>query len=301
MIYFINAKINIGLQIVSRRPDGYHNLQSIFYPVGLLAGTPENPESFCDLLEVTPFGSVSGESEIIYSGRRIDCPPEKNLVHRAVKLYRERRAFHSSLTIRLEKHLPDGAGMGGGSADAAFTLLAMANCESTANKNNPRYTPPSRDALIKMAQELGADCPFFIYNKPAFVEGIGERIYESDLSLKDYWLVVVKPDIYISTAEAFARITPHAPDFNLRNLSQLPISEWKHCVFNDFETSIFVQYPDLQGVKESFYDLGAEYASLTGSGSCIYGIFNSYQSASDCKAFIQKMPTMQAAWLLKLM
>lgn len=304
MIKFVNAKINIGLQIVRRREDGYHELRTLFYPVGLYAGTPQNPEDFCDILEVIPVrGSESAKDAINvqFLGREIECDPEKNLVTKAARLYLTiRKNPKLRANIILEKHLPDGAGMGGGSADAAFTLLALKALEDSICMDDPGYLPCDTDELSAMALTLGADCPFFIKNRASFASGIGEKLEDIDLDLSGNWLLVVKPDIYISTKEAFSGVSPHPADFDLRDIVNLPISEWKDKVHNDFEDSIFPKYPAMSDIKEALYDSGALYASLTGSGSCIYGIYDNHQTAERAADIIQRNSTISSVYLLKL-
>ncbi len=290
---FVNAKINIGLQIVSRRPDGYHDLQTLFYPVGLHAGTAENPECFCDMIEISPVpppGAVSLRTE----GRNVDCAPEKNLVYRAAAMYMERREVSFGADILLHKNLPDGAGMGGGSADAAFTLLEMDRLAAEAG-----YAPAPPEELASMALALGADCPFFLLNKPAYAEGVGERLREVPLSLDGCWITVVKPDLHISTREAFAGVTPRPSQFPLSNLHTVPMERWRGLVHNDFEDSLFPNHPVLKDVKEGLYTLGAVYASLTGSGSALYGIFGSHREALQARDRFNSVPTIEASYLLK--
>lgn len=273
MIAFVNAKINIGLQVVARRPDGYHELQTLFYPVGIHAGTPGNPVEFCDVLEIVR--TDSGEPfTLVTTGRHVDCPVEKNLVWRAAQAYFSRGVADGfSVSIRLDKHLPDGAGMGGGSADAAFTLRMLADLER-------EYSGHCADdaTLHDMALSLGADCPFFLLNRPAYAGGVGEKLTPVPLDLSGKWLLVVKPGVSVSTREAFAGITPRPSDFDLRTLCNLPAEQWRGVVHNDFEDSIFAIHPFMASVKEALYAHGALYASLTGSGSCIYGIFDAAPS-----------------------
>ncbi|MCM1377401.1 MAG: 4-(cytidine 5'-diphospho)-2-C-methyl-D-erythritol kinase [Clostridium sp.] len=283
MIEFINAKINIGLNILRRRSDGYHDLSTFFYPIGVHSGSCINPDPFCDILEIVPSYISSDDFVFSFSGRAVDCPESDNLVCRAARLFAdELRSLPNvvnlfsipesplSLSISLDKHLPDGAGLGGGSADASFALSAL---------NEYFNNPFSQDSLARMALSLGADCPFFIYNSPAFASGVGEKLSPSDITLKGYWLAVVKPPVYVSTREAFAGIKPRIPDVDLRQALRLPISDWHRYVVNDFECSIFPKYPVLQRVKESLYEADALYASMSGSGSSIYGIFESEDSA----------------------
>lgn len=290
MIEFVNAKINIGLQVVNRRENGYHDLQTVFYPVGRYAGTPKNPEAFSDILECVP-----GEGKVIFSGRKIDCDPEKNLVTKAVSLYRERTGYSEEITVRLEKHLPDGAGMGGGSADGAFTLRMLDRAAGT----NPD-DPDRKRMLAAMALELGADCPFFIYNSPMYGEGVGEILTPMPEFLKGMWLAAVKPDVYVSTKEAFANITPRPGNIDLRLLPELPIEEWQGVVKNDFEESIFPAHPLLREIKERLIERGALYASMSGSGSSIYGIFGEAGNAREALNEFRGETTIEQSYLLEL-
>ena len=293
MIKFVNAKINIGLNIVSKREDGYHELETIFYPVGLECGLPHQPDPFDDVMEVTYDGGEVSGCRFQFVGRRIDCPPKKNLVVKAASEFLGKyNANYGDLgkygmfEITLDKHLPDGAGLGGGSADASFTLQ-MLN-ETTGNRF-------SKDELKIMALKLGADCPFFLENTPCFATGIGEKLTPVELNLKEYTILIVKPDIHISTADAFAGITPHKPDFDLRFLPYLPIEEWKNKVVNDFETTVFAKYPELGDIKNKLYDSGAIYASMSGSGSSIYGIYKDSAIANAERERLES--TYQGIWL----
>ncbi len=291
MIAFVNAKINLGLQIVRRREDGYHDLRTIFYPVGLYAGQPENPVAFCDILEIVPVTSNSRFS-FITTGRAVDCPVEKNLVWRAADLYFKRFAHPDlSVDIHLEKHLPDGAGMGGGSADAAFTLRLLRELD---------HAPlPDDETLARAALELGADCPFFILNRPAYAEGVGECLSPIDINLAGKWIAVAKPDVFVSTREAFAGVSPAMPEFDLRSLPSIPMERWREILVNDFEKSIFPIHPNLELIKEEFYRLNAIYASLTGSGSCIYAIFDDEDLAKVALQILDARPDIVSTYLLK--
>lgn len=297
MIYFVNAKINIGLQIGNTRSDGYHNLRTVFYPVGMYAGNPSNPEPFCDILEVTSAEERrERRCDIVFTGRQMDCPPERNLVTRAADLYVSRYATPGfSARISLEKHLPEGAGMGGGSADAAFTFMALAGADRGA-----AWVEENRGRIAADLAVLGADCPFFAYNRPMYAEGIGDELEEVSIDLSGKWLVAVKPDLHISTKEAFAGVVPGENGFDLRQLADIPLQDWRHVAFNDFERSLFPHYPDLYRIKEELYDGGAVYSSLTGSGSVVYGIFMNRENAEEVAASAVENPTMQAVYLLKL-
>ncbi|MDE6578885.1 MAG: 4-(cytidine 5'-diphospho)-2-C-methyl-D-erythritol kinase, partial [Muribaculaceae bacterium] len=254
MIKFVNAKINIGLNIVGKREDGYHNLETVFFPVGIENGMPQQPEPFDDILELSVDRSKPSGCRFQLMGRRLACSPEKNLVVKATTLFL-RSYFElngvpeeqGQLNVILDKNLPDGAGLGGGSADASFCLMAL---------NEMFDEPFSENQLAKMALKLGADCPFFIYNTPCFAEGVGEKLIPIDLNLRGNWLLIAKPDVSISTKEAFAGITPKKPSFDLRFLPELPLERWKEMVVNDFEESLFLTHLELRDLKEKFYEGG---------------------------------------------
>lgn len=266
MIQFVNAKLNLGLNIVRRRKDGYHDLETIFYPVGKYNGTPQNPEPFCDILEITP----ADKTEFFFTGREVNCPLEKNLVYKAWKLFKDNYPGLPEYAIRLEKHLPDGAGLGGGSADATFVLRML---------NELNDSPFSESQLEAMALKLGADCPFFVCNTPCYAEGVGEKMQPIDLDLSGWWCALVKPNLSISTKEAFAGVTPHYPEINLREIVKLPVDEWNGLMKNDFENSLFPNYPQLADIKAKMLALGASYAAMSGSGSTIFGLFPSRKTA----------------------
>ena len=277
LIHFVNAKLNLGLNIIRKRNDGYHELETVFYPVGLYNGTPENPEPFCDILEIV---ATDGDSDrFTFTGNPIDCSHENNLVCKAAS------AFHEALKetgsgkpcfdIRLEKHIPDGAGLGGGSADASFTLRVL---------NKLCGNPFDHRQLIGIAAVLGADCPFFIENRPVLASGIGEIMTPVGVNLEGYWAVIIKPDIYISTREAFSGIRPKLPENVLVEIIEHPVEEWKdRGLGNDFEPHIFQLYPRLGSIKESLYENGALYAAMSGSGSSLFGIFPDRESALSAK------------------
>lgn len=276
MISFVNAKINLGLNILSKRADGYHNLSTLFYPIGIFNGTLHNPEPFCDILEITRKDRY-GNDEFVFSGNYIDCPFEKNLVVKALKAYNaklhEKALEPFPVKISLDKHIPDGAGLGGGSADASFVLKAL----------NSLYADVlTREELIDVAKSLGADCPFFIENRPVLAGGIGEVMKPYPLELSGYTCVVVKPDIYVSTKEAFEGITPREPERPIEDILTYPVKEWeKEGLKNDFETSIFSRHPELKEIKESLKDAGADYAAMSGSGSSLFGLFAGEKEARE--------------------
>lgn len=275
MIRFVNAKLNLGLNIVRKRPDGYHELETLFYPVGKYNGTSENPEPFCDILEITP----SKKTEFVFSGRKVDCPLEKNLVYRAWSLFKESYHDMSEWRIHLEKHLPDGAGLGGGSADASAVLCVL----------NELCGSPFDDAqLAAMALKLGADCPFFIYNRPCYAEGVGEKLVPTDVDLSGWWCLLVKPDVSISTKEAFAGVTPRQPELSLKEIIKLNPEKWQGRMVNDFEGSLFPNHPVLKDIKDNLLGMGAVFSSMSGSGSTVFGLFQSKEEAEETqKAFAE--------------
>lgn len=281
MVRFVNAKINLGLDVVRRRPDGYHELSSVFFPIGLHNGSPENPEPFNDILEVHLRGN-GREDEFVFSGRKVACRPDENIVVKAVSLFRsalaDRGSFLPAVSLRLDKHIPDGAGLGGGSADASFTLRSL---------NDLAGSPFSTSELLAMAKSLGADCPFFIINSPALASGIGEVLTPVRVNLDGCWILVVKPDVYVSTREAFAGIVPALPSRHISSIISLPVADWAAAgLKNDFEPHIFRLHPEFAELKTFLYSSGALYASMSGSGSSIFGIFPSRSAVVDAASAV---------------
>lgn len=252
MITFPNAKINLGLNITEKRPDGYHNLETIFYPIPLE-----------DALEVCPRKEGEGKYSLSQSGLAIEGDADKNLVVKAYKLLDEACGLPPA-DIYLYKHIPSGAGLGGGSADAAFMLKLL---------NETYNLKLTDDQLEEYAARLGADCAFFVRNRPTYAEGIGNIFSPVELSLAGWQLLLVKPDIFVSTRDAFARICPRRPQRNLKDIIGQPVESWKDCMVNDFEESVFPQFPAIGDIKTELYRLGAVYASMSGSGSSVYGLF----------------------------
>ena len=250
MILFPNAKINLGLNIVARRKDGYHNLVSCMYPIGLQ-----------DILEVL---QSKRKTELKITGVEIPGADKDNLVYRAYELLRKDYDL-PAVTIHLHKNIPTGAGLGGGSSDAAFMLKAISEL----------YQLFLDDFILEdYAGRLGSDCPFFIQNKPVMVLERGDVFEEVKLDLKGYYLAVVKPPVHVSTAEAYAGVSPRASEHNIKDiLENKSVGEWKNLLHNDFEDSIFPRFPQIKELKEQLYAAGALYASMSGSGSSVYGIF----------------------------
>ena len=246
----VNAKINIGLQIVRKRPDGYHDLQTVFYPT----------DFYHDIMSLTP---CSSEFEFELESDEDLGDSDNNLCVKAFRLLQKDFGI-SGVHIYLDKGIPTGAGLGGGSADAAFTLKGLADIFQL---------PVSEQAMIDYALQLGSDVPFFLYNRPMYATGRGEVMTPIELDLSSYQLKIVKPDIHVSTKEAYAGITPKESDVFLPTVLQQDVRTWDGLVVNDFEESVFDKHPELREIKESFYRDGALYAAMSGSGSAIFGLF----------------------------
>ncbi len=253
MIQFPNCKINLGLSILAKRADGYHELETVFYPIALT-----------DALEILPAETLT----LTQSGIAVPGDPSQNLCLKAFHLLKKDFPELPSVQMHLHKHIPMGAGLGGGSSDgtAALTLL------------NKQFSLGLNDAkLIAYASQLGSDCPFFVYNKAAHATGRGEILTPIDLDLSDYQFVLVHPGKHISTAWAFQQLTPHTKAESIQSIITKPIDEWKNHLVNDFETPVFKAEPTLLQIKEQLYQLGAIYASMSGSGSSLFGIFPKHQ------------------------
>lgn len=254
MICFPNAKINLGLHIVEKRSDGYHNLETIFLPIGMK-----------DALEVIPSPGLTTPFEWKNSGRQIDIAVEKNICIQALNLIRNQYPDLPPVKIHLLKHIPFGAGLGGGSSDGAFMLNLLNDCFQLSMSDTE---------LTLLASQLGADCAFFIHNQPAFATGIGNILQPIEVPLKGYHLAIIIPDVHVSTPEAYSQIVPSKPKVPLIELIQQPVPCWKNNLTNDFEPNIFKKYPIIKEVKDYLYQQGALYASMSGSGSAVFGIFN---------------------------
>lgn len=249
MVSFPPCKINLGLHVVSKRPDGYHDLETCFYPV-----------PWTDILEIIPSQTLEFNS----SGNSIPGNPSDNLCLKAYLLLKKDFDL-APVKIHLHKILPTGAGLGGGSSDAAHTLRVL---NATFNLNL------STAQLCDYAARVGSDCAFFIYDTPMMGTGRGEVLTPIEINLTGKFLVIVKPDLHISTADAFSGIKPRKPAVDLKTtLEQHPLGAWRNVVVNDFEASVFSRHPSLSTIKNQFYDAGALYASLSGSGSAVVGIF----------------------------
>jgi 4-diphosphocytidyl-2-C-methyl-D-erythritol kinase len=248
MLLFPNAKINLGLSILNKREDGYHNLESIFLPIPIT-----------DSLEFIESDEMKFECNLVINDEKV------NSVLMAYNLLKEKFNL-PLLSIYLYKNIPIGAGIGGGSADGAFMLKGLNECYELGLTNQE---------LKGYANKIGSDCPFFIDNKPTFIEEKGEKMSEMELDLSNYYFVIINPNIHISTKKAFSNLTlVHKDSTSLLSIiKNEPIENWKNHIFNDFESLVFNAHPGIEAIKEKLYQKGALYASMTGTGSTVYGIF----------------------------
>jgi 4-diphosphocytidyl-2-C-methyl-D-erythritol kinase len=254
MICFPTCKINLGLRITQKRADGFHALETVFFPI-----------SIKDALEIIIEPDTSATPiTFTSSGLAINGDPSDNLCFKAYGLLKKDYPTIPNIKMHLHKTIPMGAGLGGGSADGAFTLVAL---NQLLNLQIPEQ------ALLDYALQLGSDCPFFIINTPAFATGRGEILKPINVNLNGYSIVIVNPGIAISTKLAFSLITPKVPDTNMEAIICEPVTSWKEKLINDFEQPIFNSFPELANIKETLYQKGAVYASMTGTGSTVYGIF----------------------------
>ena len=256
MIVFPSAKINIGINITGRRPDGYHNIETIFYPLPIY-----------DALEALPGDELTFHS----SGLEIPGRIEDNLCIKGYQLMSKDYDL-PTVNIHLLKHIPIGAGLGGGSANAAFFIKLI---------NNLFDLKLTTDQMLDYARQLGADCAFFIENKPVFAFEKGDRFEDIQLDLSSYHIVLVMPPAHVSTAEAYRGVKPAPVTESLKELIKLPVADWKHHIKNDFEESVFKNHPVIRGVKAALYEAGATYASMSGSGASVFGIFNKKPNLSE--------------------
>jgi len=253
MVSFPNCKINLGLHITHKRSDGYHDLETIFYPI-----------SIKDILETIPDTNSQEELVFSHSGLPIQGDQINNLCSKAYHLLKKNYPLLPSIKMHLHKQIPMGAGLGGGSADGAFTLIQL---------NHQFQLGLSENQLIQFALELGSDCPFFIINKACLGKGRGEILERIELDLTPYQFLIVNPGIHIGTAWAFSQIKPKPVLQSLNSLINQPIKTWKETLVNDFEAPVITSYPEIGQIKNALYKAGAIYASMSGSGSTLYGIF----------------------------
>lgn len=284
MILYPNCKINLGLNIVSRRGDGYHNIETVFLPIPL-----------CDCLEI----NSANEDSFYVDGRELDCSAQDNLVVRVLNMLRAEDMDIPPVAIRLTKNIPSGAGLGGGSTDAAFMIKGL---------NDLFELHLTESQMAARVGRLGADCPVFIANKPVFAEGKGDVFTSLTVpllqkqyfalppvgsflppsislsipaTLEDYWLVLVKPSDFISTREAYASVTPAPSQVSLNEIISQPVKTWRGRMQNDFEASVFPTHPVVSGICDQMYMLGASYAAMSGSGSTVFGLFRQQPVLGD--------------------
>ncbi|MCD4682037.1 MAG: 4-(cytidine 5'-diphospho)-2-C-methyl-D-erythritol kinase [Bacteroidales bacterium] len=250
MICFPNCKINLGLSVTEKRPDGFHNVETIMFPLPMF-----------DVLEIIM--SSENKTSFTTTGLNIGKDWENNLVYKAYKLL-EQDFDLNNVNIHLHKVVPSGAGLGGGSSDAAYTIKLL---------NDLFNLKLSIDQMQNYAAMLGSDCAFFIKNKPVFAFGKGDRFKNIDIDLSGYHFVVVKPNIHIATPEAYSWITPKIKKTSLKEIIHLPVGNWKDILINDFEKKVFKRHPEIKEIRDELYEHGAVYASMTGSGAAVYGIF----------------------------
>lgn len=248
-----NCKINLGLDVLRRRDDGYHDISTVMYPL----------RGLYDVVEVEAVPSAD-TAELVSLGMEVDCPAEKNICLKAYELLRRRYGI-GGVRITLDKRVPFGAGLGGGSSDGTAVLVAL---------NEVFSLGMDEAALIAAAAELGSDTPFFVRNTPQLCEGRGEIMSAVDVDLSGWWIVVVKPDEGVSTREAYAGVTPRVPARPLAERIAEPVERWQGSVVNDFESSVFASHPAIGRVKRSLLEAGAVYASMSGSGSAVFGLFD---------------------------
>lgn len=257
MVVFPCCKINLGLNITERRPDGYHNVETVLYPLPLH-----------DNLEVCSANNATHPYLFHQTGFELEGTPDNNLVIRVLNQLRKDYKQIPPVEIWLHKRIPSGAGLGGGSSDAAYMMRLL----------NEMYDLQMDDEDIEYRlSQIGADCAFFHKCKPAYATGIGDELMPLDFDLTGWNLVLVKPKINVSTGEAYAMVQPRKSDENLLLSLSRPVETWKDTVKNDFEVSVFRRYPEIAAIKKTLYDMGAVYASMSGSGSSVYGLFRTHQ------------------------
>lgn len=253
MISFPNCKINLGLNIISKREDGFHDLETIFYPIAIN-----------DVLEIVQQPAPTTDVAFTSTGLPISGNVTDNLCVKAYHLLKNDFPDLPAIDMHLHKAIPMGAGLGGGSADGAFTLKLL---------NDKFQLGLTNEQLAGYALQLGSDCPFFIYNQPCFAEGRGEKLEPITLDLSGYSFVIINPGIHVNTGWAFSQITPRKLSVPVKDIIHQPLTQWRELLTNDFEQPVFTRHPEIMAIKENLYAQGAVYASMTGSGSTVYGIF----------------------------
>lgn len=271
MLVFSNCKINLGLNVINKRLDGFHNLKTVFYPINWL-----------DALEVIEDDRTKNGFSFSQSGITIDVPIENNLIYKAWQLINNKTKL-PPIKVNLVKRIPMGAGLGGGSSNAAYFITLI---------NSKFDLGFSSDEMIQLSAQIGSDCAFFINNKPVFAEGKGDVLSSININLNQYYILLVFPNIYCKTKDAFNNLVYKTPTIELKTIiEKMPIGEWKNYLVNDFEQSIFLKHPKIKELKELFYSEGAVYSSMSGSGSCVFGIFDqdpNLKSFEHYQSFLQK-------------
>ena len=266
MIAFPNAKINLGLDILRRRPDGYHDIATLMYPV-----------PWTDILEIVP--SSGAETTLTVTGREVACEPERNLVMKAYRALNEIVEL-PPVNIHLHKIIPDGAGLGGGSADAAFTLTTL---------NSMFSLDLSQETLAEVAATLGADCPFFIYNTPMLCTATGTAMSPFPISLAGMIVAIIKPPVSVPTAAAYAGVTPCEPATPLQDALTGTPKEWGTRVANAFEVSVFEAFPRIREIKKQLIATEPDYCSMSGSGSSLYALYNNKVEADNLSRQLKQL------------
>ncbi len=249
MIQFPNCKINLGLSILAKRADGYHELETVFYPIAV-----------SDALEILPAANLT----MTQSGIAVPGDPAQNLCLKAYHLLKKDFPNLTAVQIHLHKNIPMGAGLGGGSSDGTAALIIL-NQQFSLGLNDQQ--------LIDYASQLGSDCPFFVHNKACHATGRGEILTPIHLDLSNYQFLLVHPGVHIATAWAFQQLNPHTKSESIQSIIEKPITDWKNSLINDFEAPVFKAEPTLSAIKDQLYQLGAIYGSMSGSGSSLFGIF----------------------------
>ena len=253
MIRFPNCKINLGLHILGKRTDRYHNLETVFYPIDI-----------CDALEILPIPHNDDQPKVTLSGLPVSGDDNNNLCVKAWYLLKKDFSQLPAINIHLHKAIPMGAGLGGGSADSAFILMML----------NEKFDLHLSDEILSAyALQLGSDCPFFIYNKPCFATGRGELMQTISINLRGYYFYIINPNIHINTGEAFTQLTQTNHILSVNEIIQQPIESWKNNLVNDFENGITMRYPVIAEIKQQLYQHKAIYAAMSGSGSTVFGLF----------------------------
>lgn len=263
MVVFPHAKINLGLNILRRRADGYHDIDSAMVPVG-----------WCDILEIVPAKDNARPQFVCRGKEELECPDKDNLVIRAYNAVKSLKPQIPAVDIYLHKNIPSGAGLGGGSADAAYTIRGL---------NGLFSLGLGKPDMAAIASGIGADCPFFIYDSPMAVSGIGTTLQPTDIpALRGMDIVVCRPDnCHVSTAQAYAGVTPDAGAMPVEAITRQPISRWREGLCNMFEKTVFELFPAIAQLKEYFYNSGAAYAAMSGSGAAVFAIFDKHDKAQQ--------------------